>query len=102
MTVWHIDPEHKDVGFSVKHKTVSKVKGSVVSIQGQAEGDPQKLEDAKSSFEIDPSTSNTNQEGRDDHLRSEDFLHVEEHQTIAFKATEIKETKEAEYNVTGD
>lgn len=102
MTVWHIDPAHTDVGFSVKHMMVSKVKGSFVGIQGQVEGDPLKLEDAKISLEIDPSTINTNQEARDDHLRSEDFFHVDEHPTIAFKSTEIKETKEDEYDVIGD
>lgn len=101
MTVWHIDPAHTNVGFSVKHMMVSKVKGSFVGIQGQVAGNPLKLEDASISLEIDPSTINTNQEARDDHLRSEDFFHVEEHPTIAFNSTKIQETKEDEYDVIG-
>lgn len=102
MTIWNIDPAHTDVGFSVKHMMVSKVKGSFAGIKGQVTGDPLKLEDAKISLEIDPDTINTNQEARDNHLRSEDFFHIEEHPIIEFDSTDITEAKEDEYKVTGN
>src|SRR5699024_11260802 len=65
-------------------------------------GHPSKLEHAKISIEIEPDTINTNQEARDNHLRSEDFFHKEEHPIIEFDSTDITEQKEDEYKVTGN
>jgi polyisoprenoid-binding protein YceI len=39
---------------------------------------------------------------RDEHLRSEDFLHVERHPTIGFRSTKVEPVARNEYRVTGD
>lgn len=45
---------------------------------------------------------NTGISMRDDHLRGEDYFHVEKFPTLTFKSTSVKKLKENEYEVTGD
>jgi polyisoprenoid-binding protein YceI len=58
---------------------------------------------SKSSFamSIKPETVDTNNGGRDNHLRSPDFFNVKQFPTITFKSTSVKAT-EGGYEVTGD
>lgn len=102
MAIWNIDGAHTDVNFSVKHMMVSKVRGSFANIEGTVNGDPMNLTDASISLNIDVNSINTNQNDRDNHLLSEDFFHVEKFPSITFESTDIVETKQDEYDVTGD
>lgn len=102
MAKWHVDATHTNVGFSVKHMMVSNVKGSFSGIEGSIDGNPSHLAESKINFKIDVSTINTNNEDRDNHLRSADFFDVEKYQFITFDSTEIVENKEDEYDVSGD
>ncbi len=102
MANWKVDTAHTEVGFKVKHMMVTNVRGNFTGVEGSVEGDPNNLTDAKITFNIDASTINTNNEDRDNHLRSEDFFEVEKYPNITFNSTEIVETSEDEYDVTGD
>src|SRR5690625_4604723 len=101
-TVWNVDKVHSLVEFSVKHMMISNVKGTFDEFVGTVEADPNDLTDASIDVKIDVNSINTKQEDRDNHLRSEDFFDVENHPYITFKATDIKETSEDRYDVTGD
>jgi len=102
MTTWKVDASHTNVGFSVRHMMVSNVRGNFTGLEGSVEGDPENLTDAKINFKIDTSTINTNNEDRDNHLRSADFFDVEKYPYITFESTEIVKTADDEYDVTGD
>lgn len=102
MTKWNVDAAHTNVGFSVRHMMVSNVRGSFTGVEGSVTGDIDNLTDAKIDFKIDVNTINTNNEDRDNHLRSADFFNVEQYPTITFDSTEIVKTGEDEYDVTGD
>src|SRR5699024_446599 len=79
-----------------------KRKGYFDEFEGTVEADPNDLTDASIDVKIDVNSINTKQEDRDNHLRSEDFFDIENHPQITFKATDIKETSEDRYDVTGD
>jgi polyisoprenoid-binding protein YceI len=51
---------------------------------------------------IDAASINTNEPQRDAHLKSADFLHVEQHPTIVFKSTRLTKTGDDEWNLAGD
>jgi len=51
---------------------------------------------------IPAATINTNSTDRDNHLRSADFLDVENHPTLDFRSTSIVSHKGAEFVVRGD
>lgn len=102
MSTWIVDPSHTNVGFTVRHMMVSNVKGNFGKLEGKLEGDPMNLEESKIDFKIDVNTINTNNEDRDNHLRSDDFFDVENHPKITFTSTDITSTDTDIYDVTGD
>lgn len=86
---WTIDPVHSEVGFSVRHMMVSKVRGKFTSFSGTlttAEDPTQSSVTAT----IDLASINTGNEDRDNHLRSADFFGVDENKTMTFRSTGIR------------
>ncbi|MGO9782854.1 MAG: YceI family protein [Streptosporangiaceae bacterium] len=85
---WTIDPIHSEVGFSVRHMMVSKVRGKFEKVDGTFTTAPDPLQSTVHAV-IDASSITTHQNDRDNHVRSEDFLHVEKHPTITFDSTGV-------------
>jgi diguanylate cyclase (GGDEF)-like protein/PAS domain S-box-containing protein len=101
---WIIDKAHSRVGFEVTHMMVSRVRGQFDSYKAEIEAeDPKDLTTALISFHFDTDSINTRIRMRDEHLKSADFLDVEDYPTIDFYSTEItKQQKEDAYQVVGD
>src|SRR5215472_7104102 len=76
--IWAIDPSHSEVGFSVRHLMVSKVKGSFKTFEGTITIAEDPLQ-SKVEAHIDASSVDTRDETRENHLRSSDFFEVETH-----------------------
>ena len=73
---WMLDKAHTKLGFAVKHMGVSTVRGEFRDFDGTLEVD----EDGESSRAygiVRAASVNTNQEQRDEHLRSADFFDAE-------------------------
>lgn len=102
MSTWNVDASHSNIGFSVRHMMVAKVRGRFDAFEGTIEGDPQDLVGANINFKIDASSIDTNSEDRDNHLRSEDFFEVEKYPNITFVSTDISNTGDGTYSITGD
>lgn len=87
---WAIDPTHSEVGFSIRHLMLSKVRGRFARFEGTlvTADDP-----LASSVEatVDLSSVDTGQPDRDAHLRSADFFDVEQHPTLTYRSTGIRE-----------
>lgn len=99
---WEFDSAHTTAAFSVRHMMISKVRGRFGGVTGAIEWD---LDDpAKSSVEaaIDASTIDTREPQRDGHLRSPDFLNVQEHPTITFRSTRVERGKGDSWRLIGD
>jgi polyisoprenoid-binding protein YceI len=97
---WAIDPVHSEVGFTIRHFGVSKVRGRFDKFEGSIVT----AEDPSASTvtaNIDVTSINTNQEQRDAHIRSADFFDVENHPTLTFVSTGIKQDGD-EYSLAGD
>jgi polyisoprenoid-binding protein YceI len=86
---WTIDPIHSEVGFSVRHMMVSKVRGKFEKVEGTftTGADP---EQSSVTATIDPTSITTSQADRDNHLRSGDFLEVEKHPTMTYQSTGVR------------
>ncbi len=97
---WAIDPSHSEVGFSVRHLMVSKVKGNFETFDGTITIAENPLESSVTA-EVDLGSINTRDEQRDGHLKSADFFEVEQHPKLTFVSTSV-EPKGSDYAVTGD
>lgn len=98
--VWTIDPAHSRVGFSAKHAMVTTVRGSFHGVSGQIKVVDETT--AEVTATIDASTIDTGQEKRDGHLRSADFLDVENHPELTFTSTGVEDVDGDELVLVGD
>lgn len=101
-TLWEIDPTHSEVQFKVKHLVISTVTGSFNSYEGKIEADGENFENAKAYFAADIDSISTNNEDRDNHLKSEDFFKAEEYPQLVFESTSFEKTGDGQYKMTGD
>jgi polyisoprenoid-binding protein YceI len=86
---WTIDPVHSEVSFVVRHMMVSKVRGRFDKFEGTIVTAADPLASTVTA-DVDLSSVNTGNETRDNHVRSEDFFHVEKHPTMAFRSTRVR------------
>lgn len=100
-TQWEIDPAHSNISFSISHFTIATVKGTFDTFQGTLQSNGDNFENAQLSVGIDAKSINTNQNDRDKHLRSDDFLGVDKNPKITFVSTRFEKESEKEYKVYG-
>lgn len=102
MATYKIDTDHSDIMFKVKHLMISTVTGSFKRFDGVLEVNEKDLSDAEVWFEADVDSVDTKNEGRDGHLKSDDFFNAEQFPKLTFKSTEVEKISDNEYNLTGD
>ncbi|MBP1691624.1 MAG: YceI family protein [Bacteroidetes bacterium] len=102
-TVWVDDPAHSQVSFSVAHLVIAEVTGRfkefTVTLQQTAKND---FAGSILEASIKTASVDTENEGRDKHLRSDDFFNAEKFPEITFKSTAIEKTGTDTYKVSGD
>ncbi len=99
---YNIDPSHSQVEFKVKHLGFSKVTGGFEEFEGQFTLDPDTLETLQAEATIEAASIDTGEEERDTHLRSDDFLKVEEYPELRFKTTGVTEVSGDSLTITGE
>jgi polyisoprenoid-binding protein YceI len=100
-TAWKLDPSHTLVEFSAKHLMITTVKGRITDVEGTIYADDNDLTQSSVEATLNAKTIDTRTEQRDNHLRSADFLDVEQYPTIGFRSTRIEGNKE-KFALTGD
>ena len=97
-----LDASHSSLAFIARHAMVTKVRGSFSAFTGEATING--AEPAASSLKVvaDVASVNTNDAGRDGHLKSADFFDVETYPTITFVGTGFDIVDDSTVEVTGD
>ena len=96
-----VDHPHTNIGFSVKHMVVAKTTGSFNDFTASLELDPADLSSFKVMATIQAASIDTNNDQRDNHLRSADFLDVANHPTITFVSSSLS-TMDGKHVLHGD
>lgn len=99
---YKIDPAHSGAQFVVRHMMISNVRGGFSGIEGTIEYDSEHPDESSVDVAIDASSISTLDEQRDGHLKSPDFLHVEQHPKIIFHSKKVTSKGEGEWKVSGD
>lgn len=104
-TTWQIDPNHSSVEFAVKHMMFTTVRGRFKDVKGTIEVDEQHPDRSFVDVQIAAASIDTGTADRDAHLRSADFLDVENHPTITFRSRRVEGAMKKEgdaFRVIGD
>ncbi len=86
---WTIDPVHSEVGFSVRHMMVSKVRGKFGTFNGEVVTGADPLASSVTA-EVDLSSIDTGNADRDAHIRSADFFEVDANKTMTYRSTGVR------------
>jgi polyisoprenoid-binding protein YceI len=100
--VWNIDSNHSAAQFAVRHMMVSTVRGSLGAVKGTVRWDGKTAKSAQIDATIDVAGISTQNQKRDDHLRSPDFFDAATHPTITFKSKRIEPAGEGKFTLVGD
>jgi polyisoprenoid-binding protein YceI len=92
-----IDPVHSSMLFKVRHMDA----GHVYSRFNNPTGTVTLGDNPSFNVQVNTTDVDTNNNKRDDHLRSPDFFNVKEFPTMSFKSTEVKATDDG-FDVTGE
>ena len=99
---WRIDRSHSAASFSVRHNVVSTVRGQLGPITGTVEYDGKDINSIKADVSVDMNGINTQNEGRDKHLRGADFFDVANHPALTFKSKRVEPGSEGRFKLVGD
>lgn len=99
---WRILPDKSSFEFKIPVMFVFPVTGTFSGVNGTIEIS-RELYNVKVDLTIDPSSIDTGNEKRDDHLKSEDFFYVGKYPSISFSASKIsRQATDDQYTVEGD
>jgi polyisoprenoid-binding protein YceI len=97
-----LDPAHTRIGFVARHAMVTKVRGSFDEFTGTAVLDGANPANSRVEVTIEAASIDTRNAQRDEHLRGNDFLAMQEYPKITFASTGVRQAGEATFEVTGD
>ena len=98
---WKLDKGHSQVNFSVSHLVISEVTGGFKDFDVSMKANADDFSDVVIETAIKTASINTNNEKRDAHLKSDDFLNAEKFPEIRFKSASVEKTGTDTYKITG-
>ena len=99
---WKVDGAHSRLGFKVTHNSISEFQGNFNTYEANIQQGKSGFEGATINVVIDVNSINTDNDARDNHLKSADFFNVEKNPKITFKGGAFKKTGEKTYTSAGD
>jgi polyisoprenoid-binding protein YceI len=97
-----LDPSHTRIGFVARHAMVTKVRGAFNEFEGTVHLDGEDPSRSTARLTVKAASIDTRNEQRDGHLRSNDFLDMEQYPEITFVSTAARQLDETTYQLTGD
>ena len=99
--VYNVDPVHSSVGFVARHLVAAKVRGNFTDFTGTITiGDS--IENSSVEASLQAASITTDNEMRDGHLKSADFLDQENYPTLTLKSTKITPKGGDKYELVAD
>ena len=99
-TKWVLDPAHSELLFKVRHLMISNVKGEFKEFNASIDAVGDDFTNAKATATIQTASVFTNQNDRDNHLKSADFFEVEKYPEIKFESKELTKVDDENFKLT--
>ncbi len=91
---YKIDLAHSSIDFSVRHLGLAKVNGDFADFNGVIVYDPENMANSSVNVTIKTASVDTDNDERDKHLRTDDFLLVEKYPEMTFVSKKIEKTED--------
>jgi len=101
-TNWKFDKAHTQIKFTVKHLVISEVTGNFKKFDGTVTTTGDDFSTAKIDFTAETSSIFTDNEKRDNHLKSDDFFNADKYPSLKFVGKSMKKVDKDKYKLTGD
>jgi len=101
-TKWALDPAHSEVQFKIKHLMISTVTGSLKKINLKVETNDTDFTNANINFVADVNSIDTNNEQRDEHLKTSDFFDTTKYSEIIFESSKMEKIDNENYKLYGN
>lgn len=98
---YEIDPAHTVIAFMAGHIGFARVLGTFSELEGAYIFDEETGQVSDVRVVVDTASVATNDEDRDEHLRSDDFLDTGEHSSMTFVSDSVRHLGDGEYEVSG-
>jgi polyisoprenoid-binding protein YceI len=99
---WSLDKGHSKLGFEVSHLLISTVEGYFKSFDAKITSSKEDFSDAIIELTAEINSVYTDNDKRDSHLKSADFLDAAQYLSLSFKSTALKKTGENTYKLAGN
>lgn len=99
---WVQDPYHSNLGFTVTHLGIADVSGHFEEYSVSITAAEEDFSDAQIELKVQTASVDTRVQDRDNHLRSEDFFHVEQYPEMTFTSKSIRQVDNGVFELTGD
>lgn len=100
-STWKADKAHSRIGFDITHLMISEITGNFKEFDITATADDT-FDNASFTVEIKTTSIDTDNDRRNEHLRSGDFFEVEKYPSITFKSNSYKKTGDKTFALTGN
>ncbi len=101
-TTWKLDLSHSKALFTVSHMVISEVTGRFTDFDLNLIQKGNDFTGSTVSVTVKTTSINTDNDGRDKHLRSADFFDVEKYPEATFVSKSFTKNADGTYTVTGD
>lgn len=99
---WKIDNTHSSFGFEVSHLVIGRTRGQFNDFEGTVIFDGKDLASASVTATIKTASIDTDDEDRDNHLRSDDFFSATEFPEMTLVSTKITPGEGTAFTITAD
>lgn len=99
---WKLDNAHSNVTFSVDYMVISELEGDFKQFDGAFTASKTDFTDLTIKFNVDVNSINTENEMRDNHLKSDDFFNAAKYPKMTFSSSAVKKVSEKKYLLEGD
>ncbi len=101
-TNWTVDKVHSKIGFSITHNMASDVEGSFKIFDATITTISNDFEGSTINFTADAAGITTDNELRDKHIKSADFLDAEKFPKLTFKSSSVTKRTASTYKIVGN
>ena len=100
-TTWKADPAHSSIGFSIRH-FFAKVPGTYSNLDCTIIYDAENVGASKATATIVVASVSTDNERRDNHLKTDDFFSATTYPSMSCTSTQWTKTGENTFDITGN